>query len=203
VKEVKRRSERVREMPKQIQVEEEQEVPKIVARSDAEVEAARLDRDESFMRRCAQCFGIVNFSAKSMQWETYDFCDEKCLGQYQSLIGATCAQCNQVVSLASIGKLCVRFGTDVRQFCKSDCLNEFKRGHLPCALCSRNLKTDESDEIITAKRGNKFCDEQCAKRYDEVINPRKRQAPYLCSVCNNKKTPKVQVLLDGNVHRFC
>lgn len=202
VKEVKRRSERVREKPKRLQVEEEQEVPKIVARSDAEVEAARIDRDESFMRRCTQCFLVVNFTNKTMQWETYDFCDEKCLGLYQNLIGATCAQCNQVVSLASIGKLCVRFGPDVKQFCATECLNIFKKMHLPCSLCSTNLKKDDDEETVSSKRGN-FCDDQCAKRYDDIVNPKKRQPPYLCSVCNNKKSPKVQVLLDGNVHRFC
>lgn len=203
VKEIKRRSERVREPPKSLQVEEEQEVPKIVARSDAEVEAARVDRDESFMRRCAQCFNIVNFNTKSIQWETYDFCDEKCLGQYQNLVGAACTHCNQVVSLASIGKLCVRFGPDVRQFCAPECLNEFKKCHQPCSLCSKNLKKDDGEEIVSLKRGNNFCDEKCAKTYEDIVNPRKRQPPYLCSVCNNKKSPKVQVLLDGNIHRFC
>lgn len=203
VREVKRRSERAREVPKRLQVEEEQEVPKIVARSDAEVEAARVDRDDSFIRRCTQCFLTVDFTSKAMQWETYDFCDEKCLGLYQNLIGATCAQCNQVVSLASIGKLCVRFGPDVKQFCASECLNDFKKTFLPCTLCSTNLKKDGEDGSVNTKRGNNFCNEECAKRFDDIVNPKKRQPPYLCSVCNNKKSPKVQVFLDGNIHRFC
>lgn len=203
VKEVKRRSERTREPPSRHQAEEEQEVPKIVARSDAEVEAARVDRDQSFMRRCNQCFEIVNFGEKTMQWETYDFCDEKCLGLYQNLIGAACAQCNEVVSLASIGKLCVRFGPEVKQFCTSQCLNDFKKTHQPCSLCSQNLRKDDGEEIVTGKRGNNFCDETCSKQYEDIVNPKKKQPPYLCSVCNNKKSPKVQVILDGNVHRFC
>lgn len=207
VRDIKRRSERVREVPKTVQVEpeveEEQEVPKIVARSDAEVETARVDRDESFMRRCAQCFQIVDFTAKCMQWETLDFCDEKCLGMYQNMIGTACHQCNEVVSLSSIGKLCVRFGPEIRQFCTTQCLNDFKKNHLPCSLCSKNLKKDDGEEIVSAKRGNQFCNEDCSKRYDNIVNPKKRQPPYLCSVCNNKKSPKVLVLLDGNIHRFC
>jgi zinc finger MYM-type protein 2/3/4 len=206
VKEVTRRSGRVREAPKRLQVEELQEVPKIVARSDAEVEAARVDRDVSFIRRCAQCFDVVNFNGKTVQWETFDFCNEKCLGAYQSLIGAACVQCNDVVPVAAIGKLCVRFGADIKQFCTTQCLNDFKKNHQPCALCSKNLKKDfdENEENIVVKRGNNnFCDETCAKRYEDLVNPKKRQPPYLCSVCNIKKSPKIHVLLDGNVHRFC
>lgn len=200
VNEVKRRSGRVREAPKP--VEEEQEVPKILARSDAEVEAARIDRDESFIRRCAQCFLVVNFTAKSMHWETLDFCNERCLGQYQNVTGATCAQCFMMVSMASMGKLCVRFGPEVKQFCATECLNDYKKNQHPCSLCSKNLKLDDG-EPVTLKRGNNFCDEKCAKRYDEIINPRKKRSPYLCSVCNHKKVPKVEILLDGNTHRFC
>lgn len=204
VKEVKRRSGRVREAPKRLLIEEEQEVPKIIARSDSDVEAARLDRDASFIRRCAHCLTVVNFNAKSAQWETFDFCNEKCLNAYQSLIGAACVHCNQVVPVAAIGKLCVRFGSDIKQFCTTQCLNDFKKNHQPCALCTKDLKKsyDETAELV--KRGNNsFCDEQCAKRYEDLVNPKKRQPPYLCSVCNIKKSPKIHVLLDGNVHRFC
>lgn len=204
VRELRKRSERVRSTPKPSQLEEEEEIPKVVARSDAEVETARIDRDQSFIRRCAQCFDIVNFTAKSIQWETYDFCSEKCLGQYQNLIGANCTQCNGDVASTSIGKLCVRFGPEIKQFCTSACLNVFKQTHKTCSLCFKDLKRegDEENTVVT-KRSNNFCDHLCAKRYEEIIHPRKRYPQYLCSVCNNKKSPKVEVLLDGHVHRFC
>lgn len=202
VKDLKARSERAPSTTKRRTLEEEQEeVPKVVARSDAEVESARIDRDESFIRRCAQCLAMVNFNAKSIQWETFDFCNETCLGQYQNLIGTNCVQCNEVVALASIGKLCVRFGPDIKQFCSSTCLNEFKKSHQACSLCSKDLKQDESDEVVI-KRSNNFCDQQCAKRYDNIIHPLKK-FPHVCSVCNNKRSPKVEITLDGHVHRFC
>lgn len=203
VKEVKRRSARVREAPKLPEPEEEQEVPKIVARSDAEVEIARLDRDQSLMRRCAQCFEIVKFTSKSIQWETMDFCNEKCLGQHQNLIGAACSECNEVVSLASIGKLCVRFGAELKQFCTTNCFNTFKKSYQICMLCLKDIKLDEGEDATVSKRGNKFCDKECATRYDQIIHPNKKRPPYLCSVCNNKQSPLVEVLLDGDVHRFC
>lgn len=190
-----------KKVPEEV-AEPEQEIPKFVARSDLEVEAARLDRDQSFVRRCAQCFDLLNLTTKSFSWETLDFCNGKCLGQYQNLIGATCNQCNQVVSLVSIGKLCVKFGAEAKQFCTSQCLNDFKKGYQPCSLCFKNLKNDP-DDVVPTKRGKSFCDDTCAKTYDEIVNPRKNRSPYLCSVCNNKKSPEVVASLDGNIHRFC
>lgn len=200
IHQITRRSGRVRTLPKRIQPEEE--VPKIAARSDAEVEAAKLDRDQSFVRRCNQCFNVIDLSSKSIQWEAFDFCDEKCLGQYQNLIGSSCAKCNQVVSTASIGKLCVRFGSGIKQFCATECLNDFKKSYVSCALCSKNLKNDD-EETSTPKRRNQFCDEVCAKTYEAIVNPRKKKSAHICSVCNNKKLPKVEVILDGNIHHFC
>ncbi|CRK99062.1 CLUMA_CG011981, isoform B [Clunio marinus] len=200
---VQEESGQVVEQTKEKEAEEEQEVPKIVARSDAEVEAARLDRDESFRRCCAHCFKEINFTSRTAHWESFDFCDEKCLGLYQSIIAATCCQCNHVVSYSAMGKLCVRFGSDIKQFCTTQCLNDFKENHHPCSLCSKNLKTDDDSNQTFNKKGNNFCDEICAKRYDDIVNTKKRHPPYLCSVCNNKKIPRVQVLLDGSIHRFC
>lgn len=198
VKELKKRPQST---PKKV-AEAQEEVPKVVARSDAEVEAARVDRDQSFMRRCAQCFDIVNFTSNTIQWETFDFCNGQCLSQYQNHVGSNCVQCNEMVALASIGKLCVRFGPDIKQFCSQPCLTEFKTTHQTCSLCSKELKKDDDDNVVT-KRTNNFCDQQCAKLYDDIIHPRKKTPQYICSVCNNKKSPKVEVLLDGHVHRFC
>lgn len=203
VKELKKRSKRVR-TPKPSQSDKRQEeIPKVIARSDAEVDAARQDREQSFVRKCAQCSTVVNFTSKSVQWETFDFCNENCLGQYQNLIGSTCIQCSQVVALASIGKLCVRFGPEIHQFCSSTCLNDFKKSHQTCSLCSKGLNRDGEVDTIVTKRSNNFCDHQCAKRYDNIINPRKKFSQYVCSVCNINKSPKVEVLLDGHIHRLC
>lgn len=206
VKEVQRRSTRVREARKRAPVQEEPEIPKIVARSDAEVEAARMDRDESFIRRCSQCFHVVNFTAKTIQWETLDFCNEKCLGLYQNLIGASCVTCNEAVNLASIGKLCVRFGFDLKQFCSTKCLDDFKKTIKQCALCQCDLLGEEN--VVIAQVGEKriyrdFCNQQCLKKYENILNPKKKQSPHVCSVCNNKKVAKIEVLIDENVHRFC
>jgi hypothetical protein len=206
VKEVQRRSTRTREKTKRYVPQEEQEIPKIVARSEAETEAARVDREESFIRRCTQCFHEVNYTSMSVQWETLDFCNEKCLGLYQNLIGAACVQCNEAVTLASIGKLCVRFGFDIKQFCSPKCLDEFKRSIKQCALCQRNLIDEEN--VVLAQVGEKkaykdFCDQQCLRKYENILSPKKKFSPYMCSVCNYKKPAKIEVAIDENIHRFC
>ena len=207
---VKRRSVRVRDLPKRVVApptrSNEPEMAKIVARTDPEQDAARQDRDASFVRRCAQCCTAVTFTTQSCQWETMDFCDEKCLGLYQNLIGATCTTCHSTVTMPSLGKYCVRFGFDVKQFCCSACLDVYKKGLKQCALCQRDLSTDE--ELILAKVGDKgqfkdFCNQVCLKRYEDIINPKKKPSVHLCSVCNNEKPAKIEVNLEGSLHRFC
>lgn len=207
LKEIKRRSTRVHEAPKLLKSHDvEQEVPKIIARTDAEVEAAKIDRDESFIRRCAQCCLIVNFNGKTIQWETLDFCNEKCLGQYQNLIGSACVTCSEVVSLACLGKLCVRFGFDLKQFCSTKCLDEYKKSIKQCALCHHDLTNGEN--VVLAQVGEKkiyrdFCNQECLNRYEAILHPKKKQSPHLCSVCNHKKTAKIEMSIDEAVHRFC
>lgn len=205
---VKRRSVRVRDLRAVAPSTciEELEMTKIVARTDAEQDAARQDRDASFVRRCAQCCTGLTFTAKSCQWETMDFCDEKCLGLYQNLIGGNCTTCHSSVTMPSLGKYCVRFGFDVKQFCSSVCLDVYKKVLKQCALCQRDLSTDE--DLILAKVGDKgqfkdFCNQICLKRYEDIINPKKKPPAHLCSVCNNEKPAKIVVNLEGGLHRFC
>lgn len=204
---VKRRSMRVRELPQRVKLAEaELEPPKIVARTDSEVECARIERDQSFIRRCTQCFEVVAFTNKSIQWETFDFCNAKCLGLYQNLIGATCATCNNAVTLPCIGKFCVRFGFDLKQFCCSGCLDVYKKALKQCALCLLDLSLEE--DILLAQCGDKkaykdFCNQTCLKRYEEIINPKKKPTSHICAVCNNKKPARIEVQVDGGAYRLC
>lgn len=203
---VKRRSVRVRELPQRAKIPDEIEPPKIVARTDSEVECARLDRDQSFIRRCTQCCKIVEFTNKSVQWETFDFCDASCLGLYQNLIGATCTSCNNAVTLPCIGKFCVRFGFDLKQFCCSGCLDVYKKALKQCALCLLDLSLEQ--DILLAQCGEKntykdFCNQTCLKRYEEIINPKKKPTSHICAVCNNKKPARIEVQVDGGAYRLC
>ncbi|XP_065088680.1 zinc finger MYM-type protein 4 [Ochlerotatus camptorhynchus] len=205
---LKRRSVRVRDLPKRVPSESEQpqEVAKMVARTEEEAEHARLDREASFMRRCAQCFQLIQLNEKTLQWETLDFCNEKCLGVYQNSVGSNCAMCSNAVSVTSLGKYCVRFGFDVRQFCRSSCLDQYKKNLKVCSYCQRDITVGELGFL--APVGDKglfkdFCTQICLKKYEEVLDPTKRQVPHVCAVCNHEKVTQINVMLDNREHFFC
>ncbi|XP_053693713.1 zinc finger MYM-type protein 3 [Sabethes cyaneus] len=205
---LKRRSVRVRDLPKRIPNEPETPVEnvKAVARSEEEAEHARLEREASYMRRCAQCFGLIQLTEKTLQWETLDFCNEKCLGVYQNSVGSNCAMCSSSVSVTSLGKYCVRFGFDVRQFCRSSCLDQYKKNLKVCSYCQRDITIGELGFL--APVGDKglfkdFCTQICLKKYEEVLDPSKKQVPHVCAVCNHEKVTKINVMLDNREHFFC
>lgn len=209
---LKRRSVRVRDLPKRAGIgsatinttEAVVEQPKIIARTEIEAESARLDRDASFMRRCAQCFATVVPNDRSLLWETLDFCNETCLGLYQNIIGAACTTCQNAVSMQSLGKYCVRFGYEIRQFCQSSCLDEFKKGLKVCSYCQKDISKGP-DGFLASIGGQfkDFCSQNCMKKYDDMCNPKKKANQGTCSVCNNLDQVRVEVLIDGRDHGFC
>lgn len=209
---LKRRSVRVRDLPKRAGIgsatisssEPVSEQPKIIARTELEAENDRLDREASFMRRCAQCFATVVPNDRSLVWETLDFCNETCLGQYQNVIGSSCTTCHRAVSMTSLGKYCVRFGYEIRQFCQSSCLDEFKKGLKICSYCQKDISKGP-DGFLASIGGQfkDFCSQSCMKSYDDMCNPKKKPNQGMCSVCNNLDQVRVEVLIDGHDHGFC
>ncbi|XP_067614637.1 zinc finger MYM-type protein 3 [Eurosta solidaginis] len=178
----------------------------VIARTAAEAEAARIERNASFMRRCAECFNEVTLGDKNLLWETMDFCNEICLGKYQRTIGASCQTCHGDVPHAALGKYCVRFGFDIRQFCCASCLNEFKKGLKTCSCCQKDISS--GSEGFLAPVGDKeqfkdFCSQACMRRYDNMCNPKKKLRNDTCAVCNNEKPVRVEIMLDGKEHNFC
>lgn len=178
----------------------------VVARTNAEAEAARLDRMESFRRRCADCHEELNVSEKQLIWETMDFCNEVCLGSYQRSIGGNCQTCKLEVNSIALGKYCVRFGFDVRQFCCAACLNTYKKGLKTCSCCQKDISSGQ--EGFLAPVGDKdqfkdFCSQACLRRYDNMCNPKKKLRTDMCGVCNNEKPVRVEMLLDDKEHYFC
>ncbi|XP_017082921.1 zinc finger MYM-type protein 4 isoform X2 [Drosophila eugracilis] len=178
----------------------------VVARTVAEAETARLDRIESFRRRCADCEAEINANEKQLMWETMDFCNEVCLGSYQRAIGSSCETCKQEVSSTALGKYCVRFGFDVRQFCCAGCLNTFKKGLKTCSCCQKDISGGQ--EGFLAPVGDKdqfkdFCSQACLRRYDSMCNPRRKLRTDVCGVCNNEKPVRVEMLLEDREHYFC
>lgn len=215
---IKRRSVRVRDLPRRtgggsatinqeiLNVEKESDAPKMLARSDEDLEAAKLDAASSFIRRCAQCYTVVEQNFKSLYWETLDFCNETCLGQYQNIIGAACTTCSNSVTLASLGKYCVRFGYEIKQFCRSACLDVYKKGLKVCSYCQKDMSGKEDGEMfLVGDKGQykDFCTQFCMKKYDEISNNKKKSKIEICGVCSKLSPVAVEVTLDGSEYNFC
>lgn len=175
---------------------------KMVARTEDQQRMATLDREASFCRRCAQCYTDIMSLPTSLQWETMDFCNESCLGQYQQAIGAACQSCQNAVSVASMGKYCVRFGFELRQFCRSACLDAFKKGLKVCSYCQLDIA--KNDEFLAPINGlfKDFCSKTCMRSYERIFTNKKHMVKP-CAVCNNQKIVRVEVNIEENVHYFC
>lgn len=139
-------------------------------------------------KRCANCLLIIESNdEKNLSWETMEFCNEECLGKFQNKYGSYCRNCNGSVQAVSLGKYCVRFGYDVRQFCCSTCLEEFKKGLKVCSYCQKDISS--GTEGFLAPVGDKgqfkdFCTQNCMEKYSKMSssdlpNIEKKS----CSVC--------------------
>lgn len=139
-------------------------------------------------KRCANCLLIVEPNdERNLSWETMEFCNEECLGKFQTKYGSYCRNCNGSVQAVSLGKYCVRFGYDVRQFCCSTCLEEFKKGLKVCSYCQKDISS--STEGFLAPVGDKgqfkdFCTQDCMEKYSKMssIEPPNMEKK-CCSVC--------------------
>lgn len=131
------------------------------------VATTSIDQTEKLAREtlaCWSCRVSLHDRTDALLWESMEFCSEKCLSIYQlniskniishcntvllletymKVIGSHCNMCNAQVSDNILGKLCVRFGTVIRQFCTADCLEKFKGNHKLCATCQVNMSNKE------------------------------------------------------------
>ncbi|XP_076641610.1 zinc finger protein without children isoform X2 [Halictus rubicundus] len=152
-------------------------------------------------KRCANCLLIVELGdERNLSWETMEFCNEECLGKFQTKYGSYCRNCNGSVQAVSLGKYCVRFGYDVRQFCCSTCLEEFKKGLKVCTYCQKDISS--SAEGFLAPVGDKgqfkdFCTQDCMEKYSKMSSV---EPPIMekkcCSVCQEEKVVHCEVQVD-------
>ncbi|RZF34921.1 hypothetical protein LSTR_LSTR011415 [Laodelphax striatellus] len=160
-----------------------------------------------FVRSCSQCRNQLTMGESVLSWETMDFCNEDCLGKYQTCLGSHCAYCKKGVQQTSLGKYCVRFGYHIRQFCSSTCLEEYKRGLKVCSFCQKDISSSESGFL--APVGDKgtfkdFCTQHCMEQYDRLSNNQPAPAEmHSCDVCNENKVVGVQVLVDSKLSKLC
>ncbi|CAB0030604.1 unnamed protein product [Trichogramma brassicae] len=154
-------------------------------------------------KRCAYCLLIVESKdEKNLSWETMEFCNEECLGKFQTKYGSYCRNCNGSVQATSLGKYCVRFGYDVRQFCCAACLEEFKKGLKVCTYCQKDMSVGV--EGFLAPVGDKgqfkdFCTQDCMEKYTRMnsLNPPPPEKK-ICGVCQVEKMKHCEVQIDQN-----
>ncbi|CAH0731990.1 unnamed protein product, partial [Brenthis ino] len=184
------------------------EAYKIQAKTPAMVQAAREERERTFLRTCTQCSKLLTNEEMMLMWEAMDFCNDICLGRYQNKIGSKCSNCNNIVQHTSLGKYCVRFGYDIRQFCNSACLEEFKKGLKICCYCQKDISAGHQGFL--APVGDKgqfkdFCSQQCMEKFDQMSkNPVPQPVWAKCAVCSLEKATTIEVIVNKDIsQRLC
>lgn len=206
---MKRQSIRVKTMPLKTEIPAPQlkavepRKSKIVARTEDQARAAAIDRERSFLRRCISCTKELLLDEHCLQWETMEFCNESCLRTYQMRIGSSCALCQGVVQMQSLGKYCVRFGFELRQFCQSSCLDTFKKGLKVCSYCQRDISKHEELLAPIAGQFKGFCSRMCMRTYEGICTSKRQLLTKTCAVCTIQKPLKVEVFIDRKNHYFC
>ncbi|XP_044736804.1 zinc finger MYM-type protein 3-like [Chrysoperla carnea] len=158
-----------------------------------------------YIQMCNDCTQKITDKSKHLSWECLNFCNEDCLANYQRKIGKLCANCNSIVTLASLGKYCVRFGSDIRQFCQSKCLDAFKKNHKICYYCQTFIigeQTTDATMIDDQNQFKDFCTQQCMEKYYKM-NGEKSTSTALCDVCNNEKLVRIEIEVDNQIFQLC
>ena len=71
------------------------------------------------MRRCSQCFQLIQMNDKTLQWETL-----VTRNAWEYSIGSNCAMCSSSVSVTSLGKSCARSSQYKKNRASAVCIHE-------------------------------------------------------------------------------
>lgn len=128
--------------------------------------------------------------------------------KYQKIIASNCSYCSGDVRANCLGKYAVRFGYDIRQFCSSICLEEYKKGLKVCSYCQKDISAGA--EGFLAPAGDKgqfkdFCSASCMDKYNNMSQHRKPvlKPGVTCSVCLLEKPISIEYEHDGKMNLFC
>ncbi|KRT79847.1 hypothetical protein AMK59_7853, partial [Oryctes borbonicus] len=157
--------------------------------------------------RCKNCGTLISDVQNSLSWEAFDFCNELCLTKHQKVIGSFCANCKIEVKDNFLGKYCVRFGFNVRQFCSSTCLEQYKKSARVCSFCQKDISSKPSTFLTSI--GDKgmskdFCTSICMQKYNEIS--RFLKGPKLidkCCVCHKTNTIEIEFNFRNKSNLFC
>ncbi|KAK5650047.1 hypothetical protein RI129_001076 [Pyrocoelia pectoralis] len=153
-----------------------------------------------FCRKCAECQKELALNEVHLSWQTMEFCKELCLSKYQKKVGSKCSNCDTIVRTNCLGKYCVRFGYNIRQFCSSVCLEEFKKGLKVCSYCQKDMSSGDKGQF------KDFCTQTCMEKYDIMSNNHGKhlnKTGNLCSVCLKEKPITIEFEHESKMNFFC
>jgi len=110
-----------------------------------------------------------------------------------------------------MGKYCVRFGNDIRQFCSSMCLEKYKKQARVCFHCQLDIKKLPNVMLVNLpnKSPKEFCSQDCVEMYVESNIPnsntaleRSRRLHY-CSGCHSMAKAFRQLSIAGATVSSC
>ncbi|KAL1139134.1 hypothetical protein AAG570_009194, partial [Ranatra chinensis] len=111
------------------------------------------------------------------------------------------------VGSISLGKYCVRFGYDIKQFCQSSCLEDFKKGLKVCSYCQKDISENSDGFLAAVGDGGQFkdfCSQMCMESYDRLTqNSPIQLLVHACDVCYKVRLVQVEVILDSKHHKLC
>lgn len=180
----------------------------VILKWENEIRVKNLsDIEKSRGRVCYCCNKAIN-TENYLSWEIMEFCNDTCLSKTQSDIGSKCMSCAGAVRSNALGKYCVRFGNDIRQFCSSLCLEDYKKGLKVCSYCQQEVsnKTETFVSPVGGKGTLKdFCSQDCLNAYDIIANSKLPSVPEntKCGVCKLDKPITILFEYDGTTNYFC
>merc|ERR1719244_908753 len=154
---------------------------------------------------CSKCDKAIADKYRAVVWETMQFCDENCLGLRQAAMDH-CSSCNKEVASASLGKYCVRFGSDIKQFCSNVCLEDYKKGLKVCSYCQKDISGGEGFLAPIGDKGQfkDFCEQSCLQKYEHMYLGKKPDDEIVpCSVCKETKVVAQEILREKEVVKLC
>jgi len=154
---------------------------------------------------CSQCGKEIASTLQAVVWETMRFCDESCVGLWQATLDK-CSSCGKEVTASSLGKYCVRFGSDIKQFCTNICLEDYKKGLKVCSYCQKDISGGEGFLAPIGDKGQfkDFCEQACLKKYEQIYlgkPPEEESMP--CGVCKDVKVVVKEVQRAGELVKLC
>eukprot|EP00106_Octopus_bimaculoides_P020552 XP_014787994.1 PREDICTED: zinc finger MYM-type protein 4-like [Octopus bimaculoides] len=133
--------------------------------------ASSMEQATPHYKICSVCQLMnINTNKHFLNWQGLDFCGEECLGKFQSSLGGTCSFCGSQVPPSAKAKYCLKLGTEIKQFCGTQCHAQFKKRLKVCCYCQKDL-TNVSDSFMAPvgwEQGvfKDFCSPSCLQKYE-------------------------------------